>query len=236
MKRLVFIFLVLGIVNNLIAQTFNQFNENGKRHGVWRKYFEGTKVLRYEGAFANGKEIGQFKFYKNIKGEAVLSATRQFNDSTDLAEVKFFTSKGKVISEGKMRGKTYVGTWKYYQKDSDKLLTLEHYNNEGQLVGQRFVYYANGQIAEATNYKAGLLQGKAEYYSLKGVLLKTLVYVDNELHGAAKFYNPKGDLLVEGQYKKGKKHGVWKYYENGVLNETKDYTVKGKYKPQKKAP
>ncbi|TBN04899.1 toxin-antitoxin system YwqK family antitoxin [Hyunsoonleella flava] len=231
MKKIVFIFFLFGVINGLLAQTFNQFNENGKRHGVWRKYFEGTKVLRYEGAFSNGKEIGLFKFYKNIKGKAVLSATRQFNDSTDLAEVTFFTSKGKIISKGKMRGKTYVGTWKYYQKDSDKLLTLERYNEKGQLQGKRFVYYENEQVAEETNYTNGLLHGKAIYYSLKGVVLKTMFYVDGELHGEAKFFNPKGELLVEGQYKKGKKHGIWQYYENGKLKETKDFTLKSKYKP-----
>jgi len=185
MKKLGFIILLVGWFNNAVAQTFNQSNENGKRHGVWRKYFEGTKVLRYEGAFANGKEIGLFKFYKNIKGEAVLSATRQFNDTTDIAQVKFYTSKGKVISEGNMRGKTYIGTWKYYQKNSDKLLTLENYNSEGNLDGARFVYYENGQIAEEKHYKNGLLEGKAISYSLKGVVLKTLIYVNDELHGSA---------------------------------------------------
>ncbi|GGD25480.1 toxin-antitoxin system YwqK family antitoxin [Hyunsoonleella pacifica] len=230
MRKLFFIFFLFGISNTVLTQTFNQFNENGKRHGVWRKYFEGTKVLRYEGAFSNGKEIGLFKFYKNIKGEGVLSATRQFSDSTNIAEVIFFTSKGKVISEGKMRGKIYVGTWKYYQKDSDKLLTLEHYNGLGKLEGKRFVYYNNEQVAEATNYKNGVLDGKATYYSLNNVVLKTMIYVEGEIHGEAKFYNPKGELLVEGQYKKGKKYGVWSYYENGDLIETKDFTVKGKYK------
>ncbi|SEQ15991.1 MORN repeat variant [Hyunsoonleella jejuensis] len=236
MKKLGFIILLVGWFNSAVAQTFNQFNENGKRHGVWRKYFDGTKVLRYEGAFANGKEIGLFKFYKNIKGKAVLSATRQFNDTTDIAQVKFYTSKGKVISEGNMRGKTYIGTWKYYQKNSDKLLTLENYNSEGNLDGERFVYYENGQIAEEKHYKNGLLEGKAINYSLKGVVLKTLIYVNDELHGSAKFFNPKGELLVEGQYKKGGKHGIWKYYDKGKLDETKDFTVKGKYKPIKKAP
>lgn len=236
MKKLVFIFFLFNISNTVLSQTFNQYNENGKRHGVWRKYFDGTKVLRYEGTFKNGNEIGLFKFYKNIKGEAVLSATRQFNDSTDLAEVKFLTSKGKVISEGNMRGKTYVGTWKYYQKNSDKLLTLEHYNENGKLQGERFVYYDNGQIAEKTIYDGGQLKGEAINYTLKGVVLKQLFYVNNELHGEAKFYNPKGELIAKGQYKNGKKHGIWEYYENGELSNTKDFTATGKYKPQKKAP
>jgi antitoxin component YwqK of YwqJK toxin-antitoxin module len=231
MKKLVFIFLLFAIINNTAAQTFNQFDDEGKRHGVWLKFFEDSNVKRYEGRFNHGKEVGVFKFYKNVKGKAVLSATRQFNDSTDIAEVKFFTSKGKVVSEGNMRGKTYVGTWKYYQKNSDKLLTLEFYNDKGQLSGKRFVYYDNEQVAEETNYKEGLLHGAAINYTLNGIVLKTLFYVAGELHGDAKFYNPKGELLVEGHYKKGKKHGVWNYYDNGELKDTKNFTVQGKYKP-----
>ncbi|GAB1855686.1 hypothetical protein MHTCC0001_05200 [Flavobacteriaceae bacterium MHTCC 0001] len=236
MKRLVVICFVLAISNSVIAQNINQFNENGKRHGVWRKYFDGTEVLRYEGAFNNGKETGLFKFYKKVRGKAILSATKQFDEASNIAEVKFFTSKGKVISEGKMREKVYIGTWKYYQKNSDQLLTLEHYNDNGQLNGERIVYYDNGQIAEKTTYVNGLLQGEAINYSLKGGVLKHLYYADNELHGNAKFYNPKGDLIVKGQYRKGKKHGIWEYYENGKLSNTKDFTVKGKYKLKKTAP
>lgn len=223
MKNIFLLSFVVLFSAQLTAQTFNQFNENGKRHGVWRKYFEGTKVLRYEGAFSNGKEIGLFKFYKHIDGKAVLSATRQFNDSTNMAEVTFFSSKGKVISKGHMRGRIYIGTWKYYQKDSDALLTLEHYNDSGQLNGKRIVYYPNGQVAEQTFYQNDALHANAYNYALNGTLLKSLVYNQGELHGTAKFYTPDGKLIVEGQYQNDKKIGKWKYYENDTLKEIKTF-------------
>lgn len=216
----------------LCAQNSNQFDRNGKRHGIWKKHFEATKVLRYEGRFHHGKEIGTFKFYKNIKGKPVLSATREFQDDNSIADVKFYTSKGKVISEGQMNGKIYIGTWKYYQKDSEKLLILEHYNDKGQLHGERFVYYENGEVAEKQHYKDGVLHGEAINYSLKGIVLKTFIYENGELHGPSKYYNPKGELIVQGQYKKGKKYGIWNYYENGELSDTKNFTVEGKYKPK----
>ncbi|MFS4483010.1 toxin-antitoxin system YwqK family antitoxin [Hyunsoonleella sp. 2307UL5-6] len=236
MKKLVVFSVLIFVTQYIVAQKINQYDANGKRHGIWTKSFKETDVMRYQGSFHHGKEIGLFKFYKNVKGVAVLSATRQFNDSTDVAEVKFFTSKGKLISEGNMRGKLYIGSWKFYQKKSDKLLISEFYNDEGQLDGKRFVYYNNGEITEETTYREGVLHGNATYYSLKGVLLKTLIYENGALHGEAKFYNPKGSLLAEGVYRKGKKHGIWKYYENDTLKETKDYTIKGKYNPKKKAP
>ena len=211
------------------AQGFNQFDANGKRHGVWKKNYEDTNIVRYEGQFAHGKEIGLFKYYKNYKKKAILSATKQFSEKDNISEVKFLASNGKVISEGKMDGKTYIGTWKYYQKNSEKLLILEHYTNKGELMGERLVYFPNGQIAEKQNYINGKLTDTSLWYSLKGVKLKEYIYENGELHGAAKFYNPKAELVSEGQYKRGKKDGVWKYYEKGKLVKEKDFTYKPKF-------
>ena len=223
-------FIIITFITTLVsAQDINQFDANGKRHGIWKKHFDNTQILRYEGEFNHGKEIGLFKFYKNIKKKAVLTATKQFNETDNKAYVKFFTSRGKVISEGEMNGKTYIGEWKYYQKRNDKLLILEYFDNYGILDGERLVYYENGQIAEKQFYKTGKLEGESVWYSERNVVLKQFIYVDGELHGKAKFYNPKGELVSEGQYKRDKKHGVWKYYEEGELVDEKDFTYKPKY-------
>lgn len=213
----------------MTAQSINQFDANGKRDGIWRKTFENTKILRYEGAFLHGKEVGLFKFYKNINGKAVLAATREFNEANSMASAKFYTSKGKLVSEGQMDGKTYIGTWKYYQKNSNALLILEHYDDLGRLEGERLVYYENGQIAEKQFYKEGKLEGASFLYSEDKVTLKAFFYVNGELHGMSKYYSPDGVLLAEGKYKRGKKDGIWKFYENGVLKEEKDFSYSPKF-------
>ncbi len=225
------IFFFAGVVTS--AQDINQFDAQGERHGIWKKTFDGTNILRYEGTFLHGKEVGLFKFYKNINKKAVLTATKKFNEQDNKSKVTFFTSKGKVISEGQLDGKKYIGVWKYYQQRSNELLTLEHYDDLGRLNGERIVYYENGQIAEKQNYVAGKLDGVSFWYSLKNVVLKEFVYVNGELHGPSRYYNPKGELITEGAYKRGKKHGVWKYYENGVLVDEKDFTYKPKYNKKK---
>lgn len=224
--RLIFI---LFFTTTMSSQTINQFDDQGKRHGIWKKTFKNTKILRYEGMFFHGKEIGLFKFYKNIDGKAVLTATKQFNETNNIAQVRYFTSRGKLVSEGEMKGKRYIGVWKYYQKRSDDLLILEQFNNSGQLIGERVVYYENGQIAEKRNYTNGKLNGMSVWYSERNVILKEFRYMNGELHGVSKYYSPKGDLLVEGKYKRGKKDGVWKYYENGKLIKEKDFTYQPKY-------
>jgi antitoxin component YwqK of YwqJK toxin-antitoxin module len=225
-----FVLITLLFSALMTAQDINQFDDYGKRHGIWKKYFDDTTVLRYEGEFNHGKEIGLFKYYKNIDKQASLTATKQFNLEDNKAYVTFFASTGKVISEGLMNGKIYIGVWKYYQRRNDKLLTLENYDEQGNLDGDRFVYYENGQVAEKQFYKHGQLEGPSYWYSEKNIVLKEFHYVNGVLHGAAKFYSPKGELIIEGQYKNGKKHGIWKYYEKGALTEEKDFTYKPKNK------
>ncbi|MCL5128091.1 toxin-antitoxin system YwqK family antitoxin [Algibacter sp. L4_22] len=226
-KLLSLLFFLSSIM--LSAQSINKFDSAGKRDGVWKKNFESTDIIRYQGTFLHGKEVGEFKFYKNINGKAVLSATKVFNKENNIAKVTFLGSKGKIISEGEMDGKTFIGTWKYYQKSNDNLLILENFNNNGELIGDRFVYYKNGEIAEKQSYLAGKLNGESFWYSENNVVLKSFVYENDEIHGPSKIYNGKGELLIEGQYKRDKKDGVWKYYENGALKEEKDFTYVPKY-------
>lgn len=219
------IILLLFMSSPIWSQTINLLDDNGKRHGIWKKNFEGTSQPRYEGEFDHGKEMGLFKFYKYLKKKSVLTATKQFNAIDNSAEVKFFASNGHTISEGKMIGKLYVGNWKYYHNDSDKIMTSESYDTSGLLQGLKLVFYDNGQMAERVNYVDGKLEGTSQWYSLKGVVLKSFIYENDELHGVAKHYNGKGELLAEGQYKRGKKAGVWKYYENGELTKEKDFSA-----------
>ena len=228
--KFIYLSLILLIATIISAQDINQVDANGERQGVWRKNFDKTKVLRYEGEFSHGKEIGLFKFYKNINGKAVLTATRQFNESNNIAEVKFYSSTGKIISEGNMNGKTYVGVWKYYQKRNNQLLTLENYNDNGLLDGERLIYYANGQVSQKEFYTGGKLTGISTWYSEEGVPIKEFTYVNDELHGLSKYYDGKGELIVEGNYKRGNKEKIWKYYENGKLVEEKNFTREPKFK------
>ena len=169
------IFLLLTVFS--FAQDINQFDEEGKRHGIWKKNFDETKQIRYQGTFNHGKEVGEFKFYKLVKKKSVLTATKVFNTNDTTAEVKFFASNGKVISEGKMDGRLYVGKWVYYHNKSDKIMTLENYNSNGELNGEKLVYYIDGVVAERANFVNGKQQGKSYWYSVKEVVLKNLFMI-----------------------------------------------------------
>lgn len=215
-------FYSLLIISLLLNTTFvfsqndvNQFDSQGKRHGVWKKNFENSEQTRYSGAFNHGKEIGVFKFYCN-DCEDQPTIIKTFNDTDEVAEVKYFTKKGKLVSEGKMVGKLRVGEWIYYHERSKSIMTKENYTN-GLLDGAKLTYYKNNTLAEELTYKNGLKEGTNIYYTHTGVVLKKLTYVNDELHGLGIYYDAEGKVILEGNYKNGKKNGIWKAYEDGKL-------------------
>lgn len=223
---LVILFLIISTV--VKAQGINQFDTSGERHGVWKKNFEGSTEPKYEGLFEHGKEVGTFKFYKLVDGKSKLSATREFLPNSDQINVKFFSSKGKLISEGKMKDKLFIGKWVYYHNKGKGVMMTENYNDQGILEGEKLVYYENGQMAEKSMFVNGEIDGISLWYSTNGNILKEFTYKNGILHGMAKYYNQDGKLLAEGNYRDDKKHGIWRYYENGDFKEEKDYTTYSK--------
>jgi len=200
-----------------VAQEFNSLDENGERHGPWRKYYDGAKQLRYEGVFNHGKEQGVFKFYNRKSGDQP-SATKSYTSGSTILDVVFYQKDGKKASAGQMNGRKRIGEWTYYHKDGQHVMTTERYEND-ILNGERIVYYMNGQIAQKQYYTQGKLEGEEVNYSDKGVLLSSYTYVNGILEGIVKIYNDTGSLLREGYYKADKKDGIWKYYKNGKLEK-----------------
>ena len=218
---LLLLFLISGSMVN--AQKINQFDKNGKRHGTWKKTYENTNQVRYEGTFEHGKEVGEFKFYKPSSG-AQPTAIKNFAKNNDTVAITYFTSKGKVISKGQMLHKKRTGLWTYYHQDGTSVMMKESYV-DGLLEGSQITYFENGKKTEEANYKQNKKEGKRFVYAEKGHILKEFTYVNDKMQGPVKFYEPDGTISIEGTYKNDKKDGLWKYYENGQLKEEKRYPL-----------
>lgn len=202
----------------------NQFDEAGKRHGIWKKHYSDSTQLRYEGTFEHGKEVGEFKFYcEDCKDKP--NAILQYNKRNNIADVQYLDKKGKIISEGKMENQKRIGKWKYYHPNSDILMSEENYSN-GKLDGITVTYYPNGKKTEEIDYKAGVENGIHNYYSQEGILIKKLLFENGKLNGPAFYYDASGHLTIEGFYKQGKKDKTWKYYENGEVVLEEEYPIK----------
>lgn len=213
-----FLFTVWFVISSsiLFAQNeINQFDDQGNRNGVWKKYYSGTDQLRYEGTFLHGKEIGVFKFYCE-KCKDRPTAVKEFNKLDNTVNVKYYTIKGKLVSEGKMEGKDRIGEWIYYHEKSNNIMSRENYVN-GKLEGKKITYYTNNNITEERHYKNGMMEGENNYFSPEGTLLKKLNYSKDKLNGEAYYYDASGAVIIEGSYKNDKKHGLWRYFKNGKL-------------------
>lgn len=195
------------------AQKINQFDKNGKRTGVWKKFYKNEKI-RYSGKFKAGKEVGVFKFY-NIDSYGTPSIVKEFSSKSDSAFVKFYTPKGKVKSKGWMIGKNRVGKWMYYFSDG-KVFSEENYK-DGKLDGVVKNYYPNGKLTEETYYKEGKKDGVSKVYTDEGILIEEVAYLDGKLHGFGKYYNLKGQLQEQGNYENGVRKGKWEFFIDGEI-------------------
>lgn len=227
-RYIIYIFAIVIAIGNLSAQEkTNQLDEAGKRHGVWKKYYPNTKQLRYEGQFEHGKEVGTFKFYCEECRDKP-TTIKEFSANSDISEVKYFTIKGKLVSQGKMKGKERIGEWIYFQKKGNQPMSKETYV-DGKLDGIQITYYPNGKVTEEIAYVQGVKQGDNKYYSPDGILLKKLIYHNDKLHGPAEYYDVNGNVTIKGYYKHGMKHGLWQYFKDGKVAVEETYP-----KPQKK--
>lgn len=193
----------------------NPVDQNGKKHGVWKGFYEESGRPRYEGTFEHGKEVGIFNFFDDTKAKTII-ATRTFNAKDNSCYTIFYDQKKNIVSEGKEINRLREGQWKYYHKESKVIMTLENYK-KGKLEGVRTVYYPSGKIADETIYKNGLKEGVYKKYSEKGIVLENSFFKKNEYDGLAIYKDPNDMVVAKGKFKDGKKVGMWQFFINGKL-------------------
>jgi antitoxin component YwqK of YwqJK toxin-antitoxin module len=222
--KYIFLFLLQTVV--LFAQDFNKLDENGKKHGLWKGFYEESKRPRYEGTFDHGKEVGTFKFFDDTKAGTVI-ATRDFNSKDNSCYTIFYNQKSNKVSEGKVVNKLFEGEWKYYHEDSPAIMTLEFYVN-GKLNGVRKVFYKSGKIAEETTYKNGIKEGPYKSYTENGIIIEESNYKNDQYEGMTIFRTTDNKIAAQGIYKNGKKVGKWKILDkSGKITEV-DMNKQGK--------
>jgi len=223
--RLMFTGILLLFISGVFAQTeYNKLDSNGKRDGVWKKYWDNNRI-RYHGKFVHGKEVGTFKYYSPATSEFPI-IIKKFHDNDDLADVKFFSEQGVIESEGMMKGKKRVGKWTYYHTDGKSVMSEENYV-DGKLDGEYKTFYPDGSPTEIASYKNGKLEGNYKKYAIKGHLIYDFNYKNGMLNGKAAYYSRKtGDLIKKGQFKDDMRVGTWENYVDGELVSTEQPALK----------
>jgi antitoxin component YwqK of YwqJK toxin-antitoxin module len=210
------ILLLFLCCQTVFSQTdSNPVDANGKKHGVWKGYFEDSGRPRYEGTFEHGKEVGVFNFFDDTRAKSII-ATRTFSPKDNSCYTVFYDQNKNVVSEGKEINKLREGPWKYYHKASKAIMTLENYKN-GKLEGTRAVYYPSGKVVDETIYKNGLKNGVYKKYSETGIVLESSFFKNGEYEGEAVYKDPNDLVIAKGIFKNGQKVGKWQFYVNGKL-------------------
>jgi len=227
MYRYVLILIVCLSSNLMFAQNgVNQMDADGKRHGVWKKYYNNDRV-RYVGKFDHGKEVGVFKFYSASNSDFPV-IVKEYNSDNDLANVSFYTPSGALESKGKMKGKEREGKWLFYHPDGKSVMSEENYV-KGKLEGVYQTFYLSGEPTEVTYYKNNLLDGSYKKYAIKGFLYQDFNYSKGKLNGMAIYYSRKtGDLIKKGPFKDDLRVGTWENYVDGELVSTEQPAIKPK--------
>jgi len=219
---------LLFCFNFSFGQT-NKFDANGKRHGVWKKYYK-NKRIRYSGTFDHGKEVGTFKFYSAASSDFPV-VVKVYKTSSATADVTFYSLEGKLESKGLMNGKNREGKWLYYHEDGKTLMSEETYK-DGKLHGPYKTFYNTGKPTEVTNYVNGLLDGSYKKYAIKGHIYQDFTYKQGKLNGLATYYNRKnGEVTTKGTFRDDIRVGTWENYADGELVSTEQ---PNKRKPPRK--
>lgn len=204
---------LLFLSANAVAQKINQVDTNGKKTGVWKKYYNNRKI-RYQGQFKEGKELGTFKFYDRSSSYHPV-IIKKYSFVSDSASVAFFNIDGRLKSRGTMIGKKRVGKWEYFFVNGKKL--SEEFYVDNKLDGLLRNYYANGKVTEETYYKNGVKHGVSKKYTEEGVLLEETTYANGKANGPAKYFDLKGNIKETGSYKDGRRVGKWNFYMDGEI-------------------
>jgi antitoxin component YwqK of YwqJK toxin-antitoxin module len=201
------------------AQQINQYDDNGKQHGKWVRYYPQSQVKRYEGQFNAGVPVGEFLYYYE---SGKLQTKAQYEKNGTVCYTTSYYGNGEKIAEGIYVNKLKDGEWKYYD-GSDNVIAIEHFVN-GKKHGASLTYLPGGQLIEEKTYVNGKAQGVWKRFYRSGKPHFEGGLLNDHWHGQFVFFNVDGKKIATGAYQKSVKEGDWSFYdEKGLLIKVETY-------------
>lgn len=234
MKRFISVLLllaVLGLAEVAHSQSgpINQHDEQGRRHGVWKKTYPSGE-LRYQGQFKHGVPVDTFRHYFDT-GE--LHTINVFRGTSGTCVSYRYGEEKQLAGLGLYRQRKKDSVWTYFDRDSNVVARVSYQN--GQRQGPSKKYFENGQLAEITHFEADQEQGIWKRFYADGTLKSKARYEDGKLQGEAVYYHPNGRPRLKGRYVSGKMHGIWYFFTPDGKIEKKQRWRYGFKMPEKGA-
>ena len=195
-------------------------DDNGKKQGQWKEFYESGKV-RALGKYKNGRPIGTWK-YLYEDGNVEIEGAYTIKGQKDGQWIWYYVS-GNVLSvenyeEGDLNGHIFAlsengdtlfsgyyesglesGVWVAYN-DSVK---VQGKYEDGKREGAWKTFYSNGKLKFVENYYNDNLEGKTVYYWENGLKKAEYPYTHGLLNGNVMQYDENGNMLYVTTYKMG---------------------------------
>jgi antitoxin component YwqK of YwqJK toxin-antitoxin module len=212
------------------GQTINQVDKQGKKQGVWKKYYDKSGRLLYEGTFKDDKPSGIFRFYyENGSKKALID----HNLSTGRSLANYFHPNGQLMSGGIFRNQLKDSTWVTFT-EGGLVSEISNFQND-ELHGPKTTFYISG-LENATgripyiksNYKNGKLDGDYTELFMDGRKKLYSFYIDGKLNGLYIEYHRNGKKSSLTRYKNGIKNGYCSGYDETEKEIATAYFYKGR--------
>lgn len=211
----VFVFATMITLAQNNADTLNQLDAKGLKHGYWKKMVKDT--LKYEGRFNHGIPTGTFLYY--YYPENTVKTRMEYSSNGTVAKSISFFPNNEKLAEGLYINKQKDGVWLFYD-GYGHVISRDSFKN-GLKQGICKAFYQDGKILEYSEYNNGKRNGKWIVYYPDSVPRYSVNVVNDVLEGMAVYYYPNGMTYEIGKYKSGMRDGEWKMFDDAgkpILN------------------
>ena len=230
MKATYFIIFTILLSNFSFSQSINQVDQQGKKQGEWKKYYEKSGRVLYEGRFKDDKPTGVFRFYYETGSKKALI---DHNLTSGRSLANYFHPNGQLMSGGIFRNQMKDSTWITFT-ESGVVSEISNYQNN-ELNGPFTSFYISG-LENATgripyiksNYKNGKLDGEYSELFMDGRKKLYCFYIDGKLNGLYIEYHRNGKKSSLTRYKNGIKHGYSSGFDETEKEIATAYFYKGR--------
>ena len=212
---------ILGLFLCLIslatmAQEINQQDAQGRKQGVWKKYYPSNDGLFYEGQFKDDQPIGVFKHYYE---DGSLKSITVYGDPV---RSEVYYPGGQLMAKGNFIDQKKDSTWLYFEKEG--WMSLRESYEEGKRKGPSISYYPSGAVAVEQFFNDDMENGAFVQYYSNGNKEAEGLYLSGNYNGNYTYYYESGKKMHSGEFINGKRNGMWIFYnENGSIRSIVHY-------------
>ncbi|MBI5540565.1 MAG: hypothetical protein HY951_10940 [Bacteroidia bacterium] len=180
-------------------------DENDKKQGVWKYYYEGGEV-KSQGNFKDNLKTGEWIFY--YIDEKIEQRGKYNKDKPTDLWTWYYNNGNKWREEYLIKG-VEEGSITEYNKEGIVILKGEYVDGEREGIWN----FNNGDNTEEGSYQGGLQNGIWKGWFSNGKLNYQVNFVQGVPDGKYKLYYENGNLREEGIFSMGSKEKNWNKFD-----------------------